>query len=66
VVDGSAKQVVYQRIISRVCRFCQHIQADVHFVRTDQVVEGHNEVYYKPADKMLNKLCDKGWILCLI
>ena len=56
MVDGSAKQVVYQRIISRVYRFCQHIQADVRFIRLDQVVEGYNEVNHIPADKMLNNL----------
>jgi len=33
---------------------------DDHFIRLDQVVEEYNEVYFKPADKMLAELYDKG------
>ena len=33
---------------------------DDHFVRLDQVVEEYNEVYFKPAEKMLGELYDKG------
>ena len=31
-----------------------------HFIRLDQVVEEYNEVYFKPADKMLKELYEKG------
>ena len=44
-----------------VCLQCHsNTWTDAHFVRLDKVVEEYNEVYFKPAEKMLNDLYAKG------
>jgi hydroxylamine dehydrogenase len=47
--------------MKNVCLQCHgQTWTDDHFVRLDRVVEEYNEIYYKPADKMLNALYEKG------
>jgi hypothetical protein len=44
-----------------VCLQCHaNTWTDGHFVRLDQVVEDYNEIYAKPAKKVLGELYDKG------
>lgn len=44
-----------------VCRQCHgKTWVDAHFVKQDRVIEEYNEVYFKPADKMLKDLYAKG------
>ncbi|MFP4477218.1 MAG: multiheme c-type cytochrome [Desulfatibacillaceae bacterium] len=44
-----------------ICRSCHGDKwIDGHFTMLDGVVEEYNEVYFKPANKMLGELYDKG------
>ncbi len=47
----------------QICMQCHgKIWTDGHFVRLDKVVEEYNEVYFKPADKMMKDLWNKGLV----
>ena len=44
-----------------VCGQCHgRTWVDAHYVKLDKVVEEYNEVYFKPAKKMLDDLYEKG------
>jgi len=47
--------------MTEVCTQCHgKTWVDGHFVKLDKVVEEYNEVYFKPAKKMLGDLYEKG------
>ena len=47
--------------MKEVCMQCHgKVWTDDHFVRLDKNVEEYNEVYFKPAKKMLDDLYEKG------
>ncbi|OQY55729.1 MAG: hydroxylamine oxidoreductase [Desulfobacteraceae bacterium 4572_88] len=46
--------------MAQVCKQCHgKTWVDAHFVKTDKVVKEYNEVYFKPAKKMLDELYEK-------
>ena len=47
--------------MKEICKQCHgKTWVDGHFVKYDQVIQEYNEVYYKPAQKMLEELYAKG------
>ncbi|MEW6670167.1 MAG: multiheme c-type cytochrome [Thermodesulfobacteriota bacterium] len=47
--------------MKEICKQCHgKTWVDGHFVKYDQVIQEYNEVYYKPAQKMLDELYAKG------
>lgn len=47
--------------MEEVCKQCHgKTWVDGHFAKTDKVIEEYNEVYFKPAKKMLDDLYAKG------
>lgn len=47
--------------MKEICKQCHgKTWVDGHFVKYDQVIQEYNEVYYKPAQKMLDELYSKG------
>ena len=57
----SKAQVVPGRSAAYICLQCHaNTWTDGHFVRLDQVVEDYNEIYAKPAKKVLGELYEKG------
>ncbi|MDK2922116.1 MAG: hydroxylamine dehydrogenase [Desulfonauticus sp.] len=47
--------------MKEICKQC-HAQSwvDAHYVKLDEVVKEYNEIYFKPAKEMLDKLYAKG------
>ncbi len=47
--------------MKEICGQCHgKTWVDDHYIKMDKVVEEYNEVYFKPAKKMLDKLYEKG------
>ena len=47
--------------MKEICLQCHgNVWVDDHYAKLDKVVEEYNEVYFKPAKEMLDKLYDKG------
>lgn len=47
--------------MKEICKQCHgKTWVDGHFVKYDQIIQEYNEVYYKPAQKMLEELYGKG------
>jgi hypothetical protein len=52
---------VERQKMKEVCLQCHgNVWTDAHFVRLDKNVEEYNEVYFKPAKKLLGELYEKG------
>jgi hypothetical protein len=47
--------------MQQVCKQCHgKLWVDNHYVKLDQTIKEYNEVYFKPAKRMLNDLYAKG------
>ena len=52
---------VERRKMSEICNQCHsNTWVDAHFVKMDKVMVEYNNIYFKPAKKMLDDLYDKG------
>jgi hypothetical protein len=52
---------VERQKMKEVCLQCHgNVWTDAHFVRLDKNVEEYNEVYFKPAKKLLGELYEEG------